>query len=101
MCICVLCCVLFFFKQKPAYELRISYWSSDVCSSDLGPDRGLTVPAMLAPRLEDHRDEHVRTGIAGVIVEEQLAVTVVQLRHPLFEHEIGREAGRERVCQDV
>src|SRR3546814_5485523 len=26
---------LFFFKQKTAYELRISYWSSDVCSSDL------------------------------------------------------------------
>src|SRR3546814_10923814 len=26
---------LFFFKQKPAYEMRISDWSSDVCSSDL------------------------------------------------------------------
>src|SRR3546814_7528414 len=26
----------FFFKQKTAYELRISDWSSDVCSSDLG-----------------------------------------------------------------
>src|SRR3546814_4299168 len=31
--ICV--CVLFFFKQKTAYEMRISDWSSDVCSSDL------------------------------------------------------------------
>src|SRR3546814_5323626 len=31
-------CVLsfFFFKQKTAYEMRISDWSSDVCSSDLG-----------------------------------------------------------------
>src|SRR3546814_7274953 len=28
---------VFFFKQKPAYELRISDWSSDVCSSDLAP----------------------------------------------------------------
>src|SRR3546814_4043440 len=27
--------VCFFFKQKTAYELRISDWSSDVCSSDL------------------------------------------------------------------
>src|SRR3546814_9747997 len=27
--------VVFFFKQKTAYELRISDWSSDVCSSDL------------------------------------------------------------------
>src|SRR3546814_2631541 len=33
----VLCYVLlfFFFKQKTAYEMRISDWSSDVCSSDL------------------------------------------------------------------
>src|SRR3546814_9809638 len=29
------CCVVFF-KQKSAYEMRISDWSSDVCSSDLG-----------------------------------------------------------------
>src|SRR3546814_12603478 len=28
-------CILFFFKQKTAYEMRISDWSSDVCSSDL------------------------------------------------------------------
>src|SRR3546814_977607 len=28
-------CCIFFFKQNTAYELRISYWSSDVCSSDL------------------------------------------------------------------
>src|SRR3546814_8677694 len=28
--------ILFFFKQKTAYEMRISDWSSDVCSSDLG-----------------------------------------------------------------
>src|SRR3546814_17885311 len=35
---CVLCrysSVVFFFKQKTAYEMRISDWSSDVCSSDL------------------------------------------------------------------
>src|SRR3546814_4614689 len=33
----VLCCFwrFFFFKQKTAYEMRISDWSSDVCSSDL------------------------------------------------------------------
>src|SRR3546814_1105017 len=29
----------FFFKQKTAYEMRISDWSSDVCSSDLHPQR--------------------------------------------------------------
>src|SRR3546814_2383028 len=32
-CMSVLC--FFFFKQKTAYEMRISDWSSDVCSSDL------------------------------------------------------------------
>src|SRR3546814_3642779 len=31
----MLCIVFFFFKQKTAYEMRISDWSSDVCSSDL------------------------------------------------------------------
>src|SRR3546814_12348265 len=31
--------VIFFFKQKTAYEMRISDWSSDVCSSDLGKAR--------------------------------------------------------------
>src|SRR3546814_5109318 len=30
--------VFFFFKQKTAYEMRISDWSSDVCSSDLHTD---------------------------------------------------------------
>src|SRR3546814_19229220 len=31
-----MCRFFFFFKQKTAYEMRISDWSSDVCSSDLG-----------------------------------------------------------------
>src|SRR3546814_1817396 len=31
----ILLCLFFFFKQKTAYEMRISDWSSDVCSSDL------------------------------------------------------------------
>src|SRR3546814_5046021 len=42
MCFFVVMCflvylvsVVFFFKQKTAYEMRISDWSSDVCSSDL------------------------------------------------------------------
>src|SRR3546814_5227732 len=40
ICLCDICTVyfilfVFFFKQKTAYEMRISDWSSDVCSSDL------------------------------------------------------------------
>src|SRR3546814_3036296 len=34
-------CSFFLFKQKTAYEMRISDWSSDVCSSDLMGHRGL------------------------------------------------------------
>src|SRR3546814_10817737 len=33
--VCVLSVSFFFFKQKTAYDMRISDWSSDVCSSDL------------------------------------------------------------------
>src|SRR3546814_6555324 len=46
--------LFFFFKQKTAYEMRISDWSSDVCSSDLfqgfasWPHRLLTVGCSLA-----------------------------------------------------
>src|SRR3546814_4771970 len=36
--LCFCCVVFFFFKQKTAYEVRISDWSSDVCSSDLKVD---------------------------------------------------------------
>src|SRR3546814_6413558 len=37
------CCALafFVFQQKTAYEMRISDWSSDVCSSDLDDDQSL------------------------------------------------------------
>src|SRR3546814_3335836 len=35
----LLCICFFFFKQKTAYEMRISDWSSDVCSSDLSRDQ--------------------------------------------------------------
>src|SRR3546814_4635068 len=35
--IIVIVSFVFFFKQKTAYEMRISDWSSDVCSSDLRP----------------------------------------------------------------
>src|SRR3546814_7721143 len=36
-------CIFFFFKQKTAYEMRISDWSSDVCSSDLAENAGVRV----------------------------------------------------------
>src|SRR3546814_12974902 len=49
-----MCIRFFFFKQKTAYEVRISDWSSDVCSSDLPPARrsapGVRVARAAVPR---------------------------------------------------
>src|SRR3546814_5685558 len=42
---------IFFFKQKTAYEMRISDWSSDVCSSDL------PAPLAIAARCDPRRGE--------------------------------------------
>src|SRR3546814_10854213 len=39
------CMFFFFFKQKTAYEMRISDWSSDVCSSDLVESQIASVPS--------------------------------------------------------
>src|SRR3546814_9585104 len=53
-------CAVFFFKQKTAYEMRISDWSSDVCSSDLHPLYGrhhcieLVLP--IAMPMHEHRE---------------------------------------------
>src|SRR3546814_4122864 len=81
----------FFFKQKTAYEMRISDWSSDVCSSDL-QFRVATLlghfgfserAAKVAYRLFlEHRDNS-------------------QAWMTLLGQEIGRASCRERVCQYV
>src|SRR3546814_7948401 len=42
--------LVFFFKQKTAYEMRISDWSSDVCSSDLGMIQVLRLGKTLSGR---------------------------------------------------
>src|SRR3546814_6446081 len=87
VCMCVLLfCFLyisfFFFKQKTAYEMRISDWSSDVCSSDL---------------LAAGHHGRVSFGHAKLLKK------LVHLRIRLHVHpgEIGRASCRERVCQYV
>src|SRR3546814_20115402 len=56
---CFICYFFFFFKQKTAYEMRISDWSSDVCSSDLGRHlrelRHHAVDVVLRPAIELRR----------------------------------------------
>src|SRR3546814_9768616 len=51
---CVTWCV-FFFKQKTAYELRISDWSSDVCSSDLR--QACSAYATAAEQVDDRQQD--------------------------------------------
>src|SRR3546814_14077174 len=64
-------CWFFFFKQKTAYELRISDWSSDVCSSDLAPTVVATNPpadaqiALPQPFLSITFDQDMFVAAAG------------------------------------
>src|SRR3546814_9277419 len=106
----------FFFKQKTAYEVRISDWSSDVCSSDLmcllnhgrvvqtgAPHAILTRPATIeAARLVDlknlfdgevldHKDGVTRIGWAGHVL----------IAAPARPDPTGSASSRERVCPYV
>src|SRR3546814_4845227 len=60
---CYVCFLLYvlFFKQKTAYEMRISDWSSDVCSSDL-PKARKKKPRLMKARLRppSHRPRRRR-----------------------------------------
>src|SRR3546814_2089155 len=104
--------VVFFFKTKTAYDMRSSDWSSDVCSSDLGPrlgwgDRGLT-----------SRQQKSLLEMQGVSVIDVRRAQKLDGRGDIWAHaywygnswvssdvlrllEIGRASCRERVCQDV
>src|SRR3546814_2364134 len=89
-------CGFFFFKQKTAYEMRISDWSSDVCSSDL-VDRGLMIaPVGVAPPGLAHADGRAEGIALGVAADEGLGKD-----DELRPCEIGRASCRERVCQYV
>src|SRR3546814_5610360 len=99
-------CVLFFFKQKTAYEMRISDWSSDVCSSDLGEgvvgaaadaDRGAVARRGVAVDEGEVRNGHFLTRNRVFIAVR------VDFHDRVADRaaEIGRASCRERVCQYV
>src|SRR3546814_7890115 len=92
----MVCFCFFFFKQKTAYEMRISDWSSDVCSSDLagrqvGDRQAGGGPECGRGHARQHRlDPHALFGklvVQGLGHGEDVA--------------IGRASCRERVCQYV
>src|SRR3546814_18969293 len=98
----------FFFKQKTAYEMRISDWSSDVCSSDL-LERRLEYPAKGVGTIESGRlrqADHGRRVDARHLGEAAHR----EKRHlvRIFQHETGQLlrlgaqsliAGQKRLAQ--
>src|SRR3546814_8299937 len=97
-CLCVICFffILFFFKQKTAYETRISDWSSDVCSSDLTGQDLIIAGDYIAQGLR-HRASELATEWLGPRTEREIQQT---MRREV-EQEIGSASCRERVCQYV
>src|SRR3546814_4132014 len=93
----VLSSFFFCFKQKTAYEMRISDWSSDVCSSDLagGAERagggGNTDPGVV------HRPLRRRAG--GAAAGQPRLRPAARADRPGPCVQIGRASCRERVCQ--
>src|SRR3546814_6285908 len=78
----------FFFKQKTAYEMRISDWSSDVCSSDLTPKRD---PVELRAQTRPLRDAIAKLDKQIAKLQSELAQLEAKLAdHGLYES--GRAA---------
>src|SRR3546814_2187820 len=98
---------MFFFKQKTAYEMRISDWSSDVCSSDL--------PRQVLRHENEVTWLHLRRvlprgdlGLYGQATKrirwmpwQSEAMKDVAACEKCRGAEIGRASCRERVCQYV
>src|SRR3546814_3135082 len=89
--------IFFFFKQKAAYEMRISDWSSDVCSSDLPNEQ-------LSPTVSG-RAWRTAYQKASTVWPDRLrpdrSVKVIEIISGRSRPKIGRASCRERVCQYV
>src|SRR3546814_4396152 len=99
---CYMC--FFFFKQKTAYEMRISDWSSDVCSSDLPIFRARLVKARLKQRVVDQRRarRHLPLDNEWIETVESAKRRIAQFAAlGRIRVQIGRASCRERVCQYV
>src|SRR3546814_4409060 len=98
LCILLFCAEFFFFKQKTAYEMRISDWSSDVCSSDLAAAaaQGVHAAARAArPRLEG-ADPGARLGLCRLRSLERPAR---QRRRADAGHHRARQQGAAAVAR--
>src|SRR3546814_4248520 len=78
---------MFFFKQKTAYEMRISDWSSDVCSSDLlhrHVSRALLERQVARPRV-------ARIGEEGALVDIEVEVDRIERDDPRQDGLVRRD----------
>src|SRR3546814_9305670 len=86
--------VVFFFKQKTAYERRISDWSSDVCSPDL----------IAVDQLDDRHRRHVAVAEAG-LQHPAVAAVALLVAAGQFVEQLGRDLRvaqhRERLAAGV
>src|SRR3546814_17447736 len=108
---------IFFFKQKTAYEMRISDWSSDVCSSDL-VRRTQRDPDSNIERIVDlgfvGEPSHIDRSLLDTISAAGMIPVVAPIGIGADGHtyninadtmagavaaEIGRASWRERVCR--
>src|SRR3546814_4416056 len=72
---------VFFFKQKTAYEMRISDWSSDVCSSDLELVSDLSNAEEVSHRVRIREGSHLaRRPLAALELPIQTGLRVVAIR---------------------
>src|SRR3546814_16296801 len=102
MCYVHILSVFFVFKQKTAYEMRISDWSSDVCSSDLGAR--LLPPAAATRRVPCWRRACRRAPRAPSASARRRAGPAGPSSAPPRlpdRDQIGRASCRDRVCQYV
>src|SRR3546814_4735925 len=113
----------FFFKQQTAYEMRISDWSSDVCSSDLTnpvvgkigdvdvpPIVGLHIVRFVQSRLYGRASVSRVSGIpvscdarddaVGAEAQHRVVQRIGDEQvHSRIERQIGRASCRDSVCQ--
>src|SRR3546814_2880355 len=89
--------MIFFFKQKTAYEMRISDWSADVCSSDL-LERAERVPQLRFHLLGLRREEfEADADVAGKVGEERRRRGAARLRQRVQIRSEERRVGKECV----
>src|SRR3546814_4240472 len=107
--------MFFFFKQKTAYEMRISDWSSDVCSSDLMVTHSDVRLASARERFDAARQAYqqsmrVQSQVVGNVAQDAAIIEILvgksqgaegALQAAQATNQIGRASCRERVCQYV